>query len=147
MRFGALAALIATSGCSTVTQGTHQAIALSTPNVDGATCRVSRGDKLLATVSTPSVVRLARGKQQVEITCTTASGATLARTILSRYSPCSRFQAPLGYLVDGASGAMWRYPDKVEITATDTAPAKDDTKCRLAGGGAKTPAVGDLTSK
>lgn len=135
-----------TGACSTIAEGTHQTVALSTPGLDNATCQVLRGSKVLATVSTPATVRLSKGRQQVQIACITPAGASITRTMVSRYSPCSRIQAPVGYLVDGASGAMWRYPEKVEITANDTTLAKDNTECHLSSRRAKSAATGDAST-
>lgn len=106
--------------CSTLTQGTSQEVALTTPGVQGAVCRVTGGDGVDVTVTTPATVKLPRSKRDINVSCALPSDQLVKQTVASTYAPRSRFQHPLGYLVDGASGAMWVYPDQIEVSAASS---------------------------
>ena len=106
-------------GCSTLTLGTRQEVALATPGADGALCTVKdRDGGVLATVTTPGSARLPKSRKEVHATCQKEGYRTTTAAIESSYSKRSMVQPLLGYLVDGVSGAMWNYPAKVNIDLT-----------------------------
>ncbi len=110
--------------CSTLTQGTSQEVALTTPGVQGAVCRVTGGDGVDVTVTPPTIVKLPKSKRDINVSCAVPGDQPVKQTVVSTYAPRSRFQHPLGYLVDGASGAMWVYPDQIEVSATSSSTPK-----------------------
>jgi FlaG/FlaF family flagellin (archaellin) len=107
------------AGCSTLTQGTSQEISLVTPGADGATCTVSEapGD-VMATVTTPASVRLSRSRKDVQVSCQKEQYKPESVIIRSKFANRSMIQMPVGYLVDGVSGAMWQYPSEVRVALT-----------------------------
>ena len=62
------AAPLALGGCSTIVTGTGQQIAISTPDVSDATCRVVGGDGVDATIDTPASVHVPKSKKDIEVT-------------------------------------------------------------------------------
>ena len=67
----ALAAVLPLGGCLTLSDGTSQAVAVtSTP--PGAECQVASGGVAYGAVTTPGTVRLARTSHNVEIACARA---------------------------------------------------------------------------
>ncbi len=110
--------------CSTLTKGTSQEVALTTPGMQAAVCHVTGGDGVDVTVTTPATVKLPKSKRDIDVSCALPGDQPVKRTVVSTYAPRSRFQHPLGYLVDGASGAMWVYPDQIEVSAASSSTAK-----------------------
>src|SRR5262249_23939562 len=114
-------------GCSTLTLGTRQEVAIATTDADGALCRVEdKQGAVIATVTTPGSVRLAKSRKDLQAICQKAGYQTATATITSSYSKRSIVQPLMGYLVDGVSGAMWVYPATVSIGLTRSdAPPKN----------------------
>lgn len=112
-----LAAL--TGACATVTQGTSQTIAVTTPNADGAQCVISNDSgRVLGRVTTPGEVRISRARSALEVRCERSGFEPGVAQVRSAISSRSRIQSPIGYAVDGVSGAMWSYPTEVSVTMT-----------------------------
>lgn len=121
-RLPPIALALLSGACSTLTQGTSQDIALTTPGVQGAVCHVTGGDGVDVTVTPPTTLKLPRSKRDIDVSCAVHGDPPVKQIVASTYAPRARFQHPLGYLVDGASGAMWVYPDQIEALAAGTAP-------------------------
>ena len=109
------AASLGLGACSTVVTGTGQQIAISTPGVSDATCRLAGGDGVNATVNTPGSVHVPKSKKNIDITCTASGRTATMQTIKSTYSDWSIVEYPLGYPIDAMTGAMWVYPKSVAI--------------------------------
>jgi len=117
----AFTAIVGVAGCSTITMGTSQEITVITPGVDDATCAVSdQSGGVLATITTPAVVRLPRSRRDVQLSCQKERYQAATATIRSKFASASMIQMPVGYLVDGVSGAMWEYQSKVLVAMTPT---------------------------
>ena len=117
----AFTAGVAVAGCSTLAMGTSQEIVVLTPDADHATCTVSeQSGGVVASVTTPGVVRLSRSRKAVQLNCRNERYQAATVTIRSKFASASMVQVPVGYLVDGASGAMWEYPSKVVVAMTPT---------------------------
>jgi|TARA_R110000782_G_scaffold149778_2_gene242519 ABC-type Fe3+-hydroxamate transport system substrate-binding protein len=114
------AALLAVTGCSTVTTGTTQTVTLDTPMAAGAKCTMTDMQKRVYQVpATPASLVVEKGDGPMTIVCekdgygkTTAlideefAGATLGNILIG---------GGIGILIDAASGAAQRYPDKLTV--------------------------------
>lgn len=102
-------------GCATVTQGVYQTLSISTPGVTGARCEITDAEgETLAALTGPGQVRIPRARRTLVVKC--AHADQVGETIVTPdFSSRSRIQSPLGYAVDGLSGAMWTYPDEVVV--------------------------------
>jgi hypothetical protein len=113
--FAAAVALMLCS-CSTVTQGVNQQVAVTTPGVEAATCTLKdQQERNLGTVITPGSVTLPKGRRGIEVTCEKPGYERAVATLPLSFANRSRIQAPVGYVVDGLSGAMWTYPPEVSV--------------------------------
>ncbi len=108
------------SACSTIVSGTQQSIFIDTPKVDGAKCRLT--DSKTGTwylPVTPGSISVLKGDGPMNVVCTkdgyesetvsvdeTLAGATLGNIILG---------GGVGFLIDAASGAAQKYPDKITV--------------------------------
>lgn len=101
--------------CSTVLRGTSQAVAIDTPGVAGATCQVTGGDGINATVVTPGSIRVSKSKRDILVACVASDGRQASTRLASTYSNASYVQLPQAYLIDGISGAMWEYPATLAV--------------------------------
>lgn len=108
-----------TGACATVTQGTSQTLAVTTPNADGAECVISNDSgRVLGRVTTPGSVQISRARSALEVRCERSGFEPGVAQVSSAFSSRSRIQSPIGYAVDGISGAMWSYPAEVSVTMT-----------------------------
>ena len=121
------ASCLGLGACSTILTGTGQQIAISTPGVSDATCRLAGGDGVTATVNTPVSVHVPKSKKNIDITCTAPDRTATTQTIKSTYSDWSIVEYPLGYPIDAATGAMWVYPKTVAISFGGQASAAQAT--------------------
>jgi hypothetical protein len=113
-------ALLVLSACSTIVSGTQQSLFIDTPHADGAECKLTdskNGTWYLQ--QAPGSVTVAKGNGPMNIVCTKAgyeltnistdeetAGATFGNIILG---------GGIGILVDAASGAAQKYPDKIVV--------------------------------
>lgn len=129
------------SGCATIVSGSQQSLFIDTPDVEGAKCNLSDskgGAWYLG--NTPGSINVVKGNGPMNIVCKkdgykTATisleediaGATLGNVILG---------GGVGILVDAASGAAQKYPDKATVWMEphrwSSASAKEDWKSRKA---------------
>lgn len=112
-----LSLLLLTGACATVTQGTRQTLAVTTPSANGAQCVISNDDgRVLGGVTTPGSVQISRARSTLQVRCERAGFEPGVAQVSSAFSSRSRIQSPIGYAVDGLSGAMWSYPAEVSVT-------------------------------
>ena len=114
-------ACLCLDACSTLVTGTGQQIAIDTPGVVGATCTLTGGDGVNATVQIPGSVQVSKSKKDILVACRAPGRAPVTRTVASTYSDWSIVEYPLGYPVDAVTGAMWVYPKQVAISFGDQA--------------------------
>lgn len=115
-RFLPLALAAASLGaCSTILRGTSQVVAVETPGAAGATCQLTGGDGVKATVITPGSLKVPKSKTDIRVACVALDGQQAAKTFASGYSNASYVQLPQAYIVDGISGAMWEYPETLLV--------------------------------
>lgn len=109
------ASTLGLGACSTIVTGIGQQIAVSTPGVSDATCRLTGGDGVNATIKTPASVHVSKSKKNIQVICTAPERMAATQTIKSTYSDWSIVEYPLGYPIDAVSGAMWVYPNTVAV--------------------------------
>lgn len=114
------AALLAVTACSTVTTGTTQMVTLDTPLAAGAKCTMTDMEKRVYQVpATPTSLVVEKGDGPMTIVCEKDgyekanalideefAGATLGNILIG---------GGIGILIDAASGAAQRYPDKLTV--------------------------------
>lgn len=108
------------TGCATIVSGTSQSIAITTPKVDGAECKLtdSKGGQWYL-ADTPGSVTVRKGDGPMTIICSKdgyekgttlfeeeIAGSTLGNIILG---------GGIGIFVDAASGAAQKYPDQAIV--------------------------------
>lgn len=116
----------ATAGCSTLTEGTTQDIAVtSTPS--GATCTFTRDGQTIGTVSrTPGRLTVDRSSSDIEIACNKpgfGDGAYTDKADLAVATLSNVMTAGVGFAVDLASGAGSKYNGTVDIALEPTGGA------------------------
>jgi hypothetical protein len=129
--------------CATITKGTTQLVAIDTPGVAGAVCRIttSSGPQ---TVTTPGTVTLSKGFASLPIQCTKECYVTGSSVIPSNAEAIAAgnvvFGGVIGLGVDAVSGAINKYPDQVTVTMTP------DPACRQAPPPSPSPRASPRTS-
>lgn len=111
------------SGCATVISGTSQVVTISTlPGA--ATCTVYRaGEPAQSIALTPGNVRLKRDRKDLTITCakegyqtvTAQQKAEFSGVMFGNFAFLPSLLAPIGFVVDGASGASFYYPSEIRL--------------------------------
>ena len=111
---------LALGACASITSGTQQAIFIDTPMLNGATCKLTdskSGNWYLP--ASPGSVSVLKGDGPMNVVCDKAdyitgitsvdeevAGATFGNIILG---------GGIGILVDAATGAAQKYPDKIVV--------------------------------
>ncbi len=132
VKLGAVSALMLTSACSSIVEGTSQEIVVNT-NPSGASCELVReGAPIGRVAQTPGTVLIKKTKHDMTINCTKdgyqvatymnksdVAGATFGNIILG---------GGIGWAIDSASGADNKYTSPVNITLVPSnAPANAAT--------------------
>jgi len=115
-----LSLVMMTTGCATLTKGTSQAVTVDT-DPSGAMCTLTRDAKPLAIVNpTPGSVPVEKAQGTISVACTKQGFLEAAGNLASEFQAMTfgniLFGGVVGIVVDAASGAMHRYPDRVTIT-------------------------------
>jgi hypothetical protein len=115
-----VALVLLTTGCATLTKGTQQTITVAT-DPPGAACTMSRDAKAVAVVNpTPGSMPIEKGAGTISILCKKQGYQDAAGVLASEFQAMTfgniLFGGVVGIVVDAASGAMHRYPDRVTIT-------------------------------
>lgn len=117
MRFwsiGLLAGVLASvGGCATITKGTTQQVAISTPGAPGAQCTLQSGAIGTKVVQTPATIVLDKSQDSISVTCKKPCYQDGVAIIASNAEAMSAgnlvFGGVIGLGVDAASGAMNKY--------------------------------------
>jgi hypothetical protein len=129
-----LSLVLLTSGCATLTKGTSQTVTVDT-DPSGAACTLTRDAKPVAFVNpTPGSVPVEKAQGTISVACTKQGFLEAAGDLASEFQAMTfgniLFGGIVGVVVDAASGAMHRYPDRVTITLIPaefaTAQARDE---------------------
>lgn len=111
--------LVVVAGCATMTEGARQDIVVATPGVEGAQCQITdEQGGLVARVDSAGRAKAPRGRRTLIVRCEKAGFRTNSVELKASMSSRSRIQAPVGYVVDGMSGALWSYPSEVSVVLT-----------------------------
>jgi PDZ domain len=112
------------AGCSTLTEGTSQSIAVET-TPRGATCSLTRDGQLVATVDeTPGTAVVPRGQDDIDIACVktgVGQGSFTDHSDVAAAAFSNAITAGAGFVVDYATGAYRKYQSDVRI-ALDREP-------------------------
>jgi hypothetical protein len=122
MRLGSLIAVAllgtALSGCASIIKGSSEDIAVSTPPAPGAACTLS-SPRGTWNVTTPAKVHVMRSMKDMNIVCNKDGYQSASTMIPSGVEPWTFGNLLIGGLlgvgIDAYSGAMGKYPDKVEV--------------------------------
>jgi hypothetical protein len=106
------------AGCSTLTEGTSQTIAVET-TPRGATCSLTRDGQLVGTVDeTPGTAVVERGQDDIEIACVrtgVGQGNFTDHSDVAAAAFSNAITAGVGFAVDYATGAYRKYQSDVKI--------------------------------
>jgi hypothetical protein len=110
------------AGCATITKGTTQVVAVSTPGVSGATCTLMSPSVGSQVVVTPATVSLPKGRDAVSVRCEKECYQEGAGIIASNTEGMTAGNILVGGViglgVDAASGAMNSYSPEVQVVMT-----------------------------
>jgi hypothetical protein len=114
----AVVACIYLSACASIVSGTQQSLFVETPMVDGATCKLNdskNGTWYLA--STPGSATVAKGNGPMNVVCEKTGYVTGVTTVEEELAGAMWANTIIwwGYIVDAATGAAQKYPDKVVV--------------------------------
>jgi hypothetical protein len=115
-----LALLLA--GCATITTGGFQTISVNT-EPEGADCQFSREGKVVARVDpTPGSIVIGKSNNAISVLCRKNGYQDAVVQATSAFEPMTLGNVLIGGLiglvVDGASGAMTKYPQVVTLLLT-----------------------------
>ena len=94
----------------------------------GASCAVDRaGDRLGTVAPTPGALRIDKSKKDLFVTCSKDGYQTASLPTPSRFVGTTFFNfiigGGVGFIVDAASGANFKYPNEIGMTLTPSAPS------------------------
>jgi hypothetical protein len=115
----------ATSACATVVGGTTQEVFIETVPA-GAECKVDRlGANVAVVKPTPGRVNVSRSKEAMVVACTLDKHEQSNEVLSSKFTGATigniLLGGVVGIVVDAASGANNKYPEKVTIVMTPIA--------------------------
>lgn len=129
-----LAAAVLLSGCATATRRTVQEIEIITPGVKEADCDM-RTPKDRYRAITPDKVLVEKSRYDITVTCYKQDYITAVETISSKFSGTSVGNVVTGiipgYFIDWNTGAMYEYPEKVEIEMKPLTASKDEIDTKI----------------
>ena len=111
----ALAALLLLGACATITTGTTQTVAITTPGVIDAQCAVRKPNYGPVPVEGSGQIRVPRNQDPLTITCDKAGFASASVTLPAEIEDNAKLELPMGYLIDYLSGARYKYAKQVTI--------------------------------
>ena len=107
------------AGCATITKGTTQSIAVSTPGAVGARCTLTSSAIGTKVVATPATVIVDKGQDNIAVRCTKECFQDGAGIIASNTEVMTAGNILVGGViglgVDAASGAMNKYTPETSI--------------------------------
>src|SRR5258706_11880755 len=108
----------AVTGCASFVKGSSEDIAVSTPPAPGANCTLT-SPRGTWSVTTPASVHVMRSIKDINIVCNKDGYKTASTMVPSGVEPWTFGNILIGGLigigVDAYSGAMGKYPSKVEV--------------------------------
>ncbi len=131
-------AVVILPGCATIIEGGGQNMTVaSTPA--GASCVVDRAGERLGTVApTPGQLRLDKSKNDLLVTCSKEGYLTVAQPTKPRFIGTTFYNfiigGGVGFIVDAASGANFKYPSEINVPLTPAIAASPAMPDPAAGG-------------
>jgi hypothetical protein len=121
-RAAAVLALLGVAACASVADGTSQNITVAT-DPTGAQCDLVREGKSIGIIgSTPGTINVAKDADDLIITCERDEYQSAKVTLVSKFTGATFgniiLGGGIGILIDAASGANNRYPDRADIIMT-----------------------------
>ncbi len=107
--------------CSTIVNGSNQSIAFTTGNVTGADCSLTGGSNhaVNKTFTSPAEVEVPRSSKALNLKCSKSGYATAEKSIDGKVEETTGGNLLLGGFigagVDAATGALYKYPDEVDL--------------------------------
>jgi hypothetical protein len=112
---------VATSGCASITRGSSQSIAVSTPPITGALCDLTSSEGTWQ-VLTPGAVTVEKSSQDIQARCKKDGYQDAVAVIPSNFEGWTVgnlvFGGIIGLGVDAATGAINKYPKTFQIPMT-----------------------------
>ena len=123
---------LACSACATVVGGTTQEVFIESEPT-GAACKVDRMGANVAVVnSTPGRVNVSRSKETMIVSCTRDGYEQSNEVLVSSFTGATvgniLLGGVVGIVVDAASGANNKYPDRIMIVMTPASFPSDDAR-------------------
>lgn len=116
----ALSACALLPGCATITKGTSQVVAISTPGAPGASCTLTSSAIGSQVVQTPATLTLEKSQQSINVVCKKACFQDAVGVIPSFTEGMTAGNVLVGGVVglgvDAISGAMNKYNDNNQFT-------------------------------
>jgi hypothetical protein len=110
--------------CSTLVDGSTQQVNFTTTGADNAVCEVIIGeDSFRYRIYPPQKAWVQKSSGPMTVNCSAPGNRMASKTVESKVDSTSYGNLlTLGttYAIDGASGAMYRYPDSVDIDFTNS---------------------------
>ncbi|MEO5337911.1 MAG: hypothetical protein H7841_13625 [Magnetospirillum sp. WYHS-4] len=119
-RLLSIVAVAGLSGCGSVVSGTTQPVFVETPKVSGAICKLSDSKSGRWSLDfSPGTVTVQKGDGPMTVACEKGghepTAVTVEETIAGVTFGNILIGGGIGFIVDAASGAAQRYPDKVVV--------------------------------
>ncbi len=121
---GIAALALQLGACSTVVNGTNQTIAFTTGSVSGADCALTGGSNhaVNEAFQTPAEVKVPRSGKALNLSCAKAGYKTAEALIDGKVEETTGGNVLIGGFigagVDAITGALYRYPDTVDLPLT-----------------------------
>ncbi len=116
------------TGCATITKGTTQVVAITTPGVEGATCTLTSGGIGSKVVTTPATLTLEKSQESINVVCTKACYQDAVGVIPAHGEAMAAGNVVAGGLiglgVDAATGALYKYNDSNQFPMFPVAGCK-----------------------
>lgn len=124
-RASAALALLTVAACASVADGVSQNITVTT-DPEGAKCDLVREGKSIGIVNpTPGTINVDKDADDITITCERDEHLATNTTITSKFTGATFgniiLGGGIGILIDAASGANNRYPERVDVIMTPVA--------------------------
>lgn len=118
-RISLLVALLAVSGCASITTGQHQIVSVDTPNCPSASCTLTNKDGTYYVSSTPGTVSVNRACGKLTVACSVEGEPDSIITVSSSIKAMAFgniiFGGLIGAGVDTATGAACQYPSLIPV--------------------------------
>ena len=122
MKHALIIAVALLGGCSTITKGSSQAVMITTPGAEGASCRLfspAFGERV---VTTPASITVEKSQHSIQVTCSKRCFGQGSGIISSEIEVMTAGNLVVGGViglgVDAATGAMHKYDNAAQIHMT-----------------------------